>query len=425
MFHFAHLGLGLALLVPPGPLAPPARAEAGIDYAALYDRMAQVVAENFYDPSLRGVDWPAAVARHRGRAASATSDAAFRRAAEGLLAELRSSHLDLRAPSAETRGWVGVGARLKLIDGALTVVEVSEASDAARKGLRPGDQILDRAAVGGTIGTIADLRVRGCDGAVRSLAVRRQAAFWPPQRPTFRWRMINGGSGRKLGYLRVDAFEDDGAPLADQAMAELAEADVLVIDVRANSGGNASALRLASYFTDGAVPTLALLTRPYLAALGRTATPQDVLAAPRVERLYTSDLVFSTLAETGGGAVLWTEDLGDKRYRGPVYLLLGEDTASAAEGFAWGLRLRTNAVLVGRPSEGALLGASSFDIGQGWSLRVPVQGIWAADGEDYGDRSVPPHVAVEWTRADLCQGRDPDMDRALALIEAGFDAAAR
>jgi carboxyl-terminal processing protease len=34
-------------------------------------------------------------------------------------------------------------------------------------------------------------------------------------------------------------------------------------------------------------------------------------------------------------------------------------------------------------------------------------GVWGADGTDYRGRAVDPDVAVDWTRADICAGRDP------------------
>jgi carboxyl-terminal processing protease len=114
--------------------------------------------------------------------------------------------------------------------------------------------------------------------------------------------------------------------------------------------------------------------------------------------------------------MLWTEDLGAKRWNKPVALLIGGGSGSAAEGFAWLMKLRTKAVLVGRETAGALLGSEIFDLGQGWRLRVPVLGIWAPDGQDYGDRAVAPDVKVARTPEQLCAGRDPDIEAALDLF---------
>jgi carboxyl-terminal processing protease len=72
-------------------------------------------------------------------------------------------------------------------------------------------------------------------------------------------------------------------------------------------------------------------------------------------------------------------------------------------------------MLIGRVTAGELLSSETFEIGQGWSVVVPVHGLWGADGTDYGDRAVPPDREVSWTRDDLCSGRDPDLETALSL----------
>jgi hypothetical protein len=35
---------------------------------------------------------------------------------------------------------------------------------------------------------------------------------------------------------------------------------------------------------------------------------------------------------------------------------------------------------------------------------------------DYRDRALSPDIAVTWTRADMCEGRDPDIAAAPALL---------
>jgi carboxyl-terminal processing protease len=82
-------------------------------------------------------------------------------------------------------------------------------------------------------------------------------------------------------------------------------------------------------------------------------------------------------------------------------VLIGPETASAAEGFAWVMRLRSKAKLVGRRTQAALLSADRFEFAPGWQVRVPTAGIWAPDGEDYGDRAIDPDVTVPIDRSAL------------------------
>jgi carboxyl-terminal processing protease len=199
-------------------------------------------------------------------------------------------------------------------------------------------------------------------------------------------------------------------------MTALKDTTGLVIDLRSNQGGNASALRLASYFTGKAAPGLILLGRNYLERLGRTPTPADVRAAPRADRIYTTAKVGEALATNGGAAALWTEDLGDRQYDKSVVVLIGPETASAAEGFAWAMKLRSKATLVGRRTQAALLSADRLEFAPGWRVRVPTAGVWAPDGQDYGDRAIEPDVAVPVDPAALCEGRDTGLERALEIV---------
>ncbi len=388
------------------------------DYPALFDSVWKTVDERFYDPSFRGRDWRAIGARYRAQLAGARDDKAFEALAEAMLGELKVSHLHLSPPSTSAASGAGIGVETREIEGARTVVEVAPLSDAWSKGLRPGDRLGGPPeALRGPLGSQAQVAVQACDGRSRTLSVRRERAFWPPARPGFEWRTIETGPGARFGYLRIDRFDDGAAEIADQAMADLAKTKGLIIDVRRNSGGNASALRLASYFTPpGERPSFALFAQPWLKALGRPVSRQDVLSGPRIVGAYTTEAIMKAVGDNRGAAVFYIEDLGPRRYAGPVVVLIGEDTGSAAEGFAWTMRMETKARLLGRQTAGALLSSDTFELMDGWKLTVPVQGIWGADGQDFADKAVPPHELIPLTRADLCAGRDRELERAMEVL---------
>jgi carboxyl-terminal processing protease len=373
--------------------------------------LGKTVADNFYDPHVRGVDWPRVTREYARRAQAVHDDAAFKLLATEMMATLKASHTDITAPSSNAPQ-----SRPPIVLEGGMIVAVAELSHARSQGLRPGFRVLNEATLAGHLGSLANVRVLDCAGVERTVQVRREAALWPPPEPNFRWRQIRTAPGRTLGYIRIDAFDDDGAALADQAMNALKKTNGLVIDLRANQGGNASALRLASYFTGDEGPGLVLLGREYVQRLGRSPTAEDVRAAPRAFRTYTKAQVGEALAANAGGVAIWTEDLGASRYEQPVVVLIGPETASAAEGFAWVMRLRSKAKLVGRRSQAALLSADRFEFAPGWRVRVPTAGVWAPDGEDYGDRAIDPDVNVKVDPAPLCEGRDPALEQALAIV---------
>jgi carboxyl-terminal processing protease len=391
------------------------------NYPAVFQAVWSAVDENFYDPTFHGVNWPAVRVRYAARLSGAHDDREFLLLMDAMLAELKVSHVHLAPPQASTAHQVGIGVDIKSVDGAPTIVGIPPLSSAAMMGLRIGDRIEGSPTdLTGIVGSRVTVSVLGCDGIEQTREVVHVAQLFPHEHPGWRWSRMSWGPGHTLGYIRIDRFDDGAADLADQAMDELKDTDGLVIDVRANSGGNVTALRLAGYFMPpGEAPAVALFARPYLKALGRTPTASDVERGPKVEGAYTDAAVFKAVNDHQGQAVFYTEALGGRRYQHPVVVLISEDTASAAEGFAWAMRLRSHAKFIGRRTAGELLSAADFPVGDGWTLTIPVQGLWGPDGRDLADQSLSPDIATSWTRTDVCAGRDPDLQRALAVLKDG------
>ncbi|MET0273428.1 MAG: S41 family peptidase [Phenylobacterium sp.] len=402
-------------------ISMPARAAEPTIYGALFDEVWKTVDENFYDPTFGGRDWRAIGDRYRARLPTVMDDAAFATLANAMLGELQVSHLYLSPPAGNAvKGGVGIGAVVEERDAEQVVVEVVPLSDAQRQGLRVGDRVLNPAELSGPLGASSDLQIRGCDGRRRTLRVRHERALWPPQHPAFEWRQVTIRPGVSLGYIRIDRFDDGAAALADQAMAELKDTQGLVIDVRRNTGGNLSGLRLTSYFSGASRPAVALLGKPYLQALGRRVTAADIAALPATRGAYTDEAIFAALQAGKGAAVYYSDDLGAARYAGKVVVVIGEETSSAGEGFAAITRDLAGATLVGRPTAGYLLSSDRFTLSGGWRLTAPVDGVWAADGRDYGDKAVAPDALVARTAADVCRADDPDLAKAVDILTAGL-----
>lgn len=410
--------IGLAALAGTGIAAG---APKGAAYAPLFEQVWSTVERNFYDPGFHGADWAAVGRRYRGRLGDVGDDAAFQALIGQMLGELKVSHVALSAPAGSAARARGIGARFGTVEGAATAVEVSPLSDAWRQGLRPGDRLLSPAdAVAGALGSRAELTVQHCAGQTRALQVAR-VGLSAAEHPGWRWSRYSPRKGLSLGYLRVDRFDDGAAALADSAMSELGDTQGLILDLRRNSGGNTSALRLASYFMQpGERPVFALYARSYLQSLGRRPSAADIAQGPKTFGAYTDAAVFEAIGAQRGAAVFHSDPLSGKpRYRAPVVVLIDGETASAGEGFAWAMRLYSGARLFGRDSAGELLSGENFELTGGWTLTVPVHGLWAADGRDLGDRPLTPDRRIEWTRADLCGGRDPDLDAAIEALSAG------
>jgi carboxyl-terminal processing protease len=388
-------------------------------YLKAFDAVWATVDQQFYDPSFLGVNWKAVGDKYRTRVPKIQDDAAFVDLIRQMLHELPTSHLGFRGPDASYD--TSIGALLRTIDGKDVVSDVWFGTDAARKGLKPGDTILSTPKdLDGVWGSFANVRVLACDGQQKHLRIRREDYGAPFERPSVRWQLFEPSSTQKIGYMRIQHFEDDFAPVVDQAMSEMQDTSALIIDVRNNSGGNASYIRLVSYLTPKPHMVFALLSRPYLNQFGSAPEKMDakrMLRLPKVTGAYTSDRIIAAFKDNNGGAAFYTEDVGSRKYQGKIIVLVNQETASAAEGFAAIMKQEPDVTLIGQPTAGAVVGAESFPIPGGWNLAVPTHSAWLGNGEMYRDEKTTPNILVPLTKADLCSQRDAVLDEALSLVE--------
>lgn len=405
-----------------GALCPAVCAADRARYEPLFDEIWTTVDANFYDPSFHGVDWHKVGNRYRSQLATVADDQAFQRLATAMLSELHASHMGLSAPVAnQAKGGVGIGASFEHIGDALVVSEVAPLSDAQRKGLRAGEVVTQPSeGLRGPLGQSVAFQVTGCDGNIRNLSVRREFSSWPPPQPSFTWRQITLKPGLMVGYIRPDRFDDGTAELIDKAMHDLHDTQALVIDLRGSGGGggNLSALRLVSYFSGPGKPMAALFARSYLQQLGHAPTKADIGRLAPTQGAYTDASIFKAVDDGHGAAVFYSEDVGAWHYSGRVVVVMDVRTSSAGEGFASAMRRMAGATLVGRPTAGYLLSSKRFPLSGGWMLTLPVDGVWGADGSDMGDKPTEPDVTVPRSVADICQGRDLDLERAIDVVEA-------
>ena len=322
-------------------------------YPELFNLVWQTINDNFYDPSFGGVDWKKVRQKYSLEVAKVKDDRAFGDLASRMMRELKASHLYL-SPGQARR--VGIGIRTTRIENQFVVTQVAVASDAERQNVRVGDVLLNPDQLSGPIGTSATVRVKGCDGNIRTLEVRRENSWWPPEHPSLRWHTIEQASKRRIGYIKAGRFDDDAAPLIDAAMEAVKDTYGLIIDLRDASGGNISCIRLGSYFfpisSEGPQMAVTLASRAYLEKVGSAPDQLDLNKVPRVSGIYTTSGIIEAIKNNGGAAAFYTEDMGTRRYRGKVILLINKETGSASEGFAWMLKGRNSVTLVGEPRRG-------------------------------------------------------------------------
>lgn len=177
-----------------------------------------------------------------------------------------------------------------------------------------------------------------------------------------------------VGYLKLVEFAhfepmDEEAPprrAIDAALATLATADVVIVDLRGNGGGSPS---MVGYLASAFVPANADIYNRFRTR-GETLSeaPPRPYATPRVDV--------------------------------PLYVLVDARTASAAESFAYTLQSAHRATVIGQRSAGAANPGQEFDAGHGLGVFVsdgsPVNPLTQSNWEGSG---VVPDIETPSARA--------------------------
>lgn len=304
------------------------------------------------------------------RAAQAGASDAFHAALQAIDRHARYFAADAyRSPLLGGAEWSGVGVRL-LPQGDAVVLDVYRGGPADRAGIPDGAQLLAvdgrelagdpveevAARLRGEVGT--RLRIAFADaGGVRRTVSLERASFTPVEVelveagavPVLRVRDFVGSITRTAALATVDHLgrgRPGGVPAA------------LVIDLRAAPGGDLyEAFDLAAAF----LPEGALL-----GTLRSRTSPLRELRAP-----------------------------GGRKLDMPLALLIGPDTASAAEVFAGALQAHGRAVLIGVRSFGKCSSQTDTRLSDGSVLRFTNLEVRLPDGQSCSGRGLSPDVEVD------------------------------
>ncbi|HEX8058844.1 MAG TPA: S41 family peptidase [Novosphingobium sp.] len=245
----------------------------------------------------------------------------------------------------------------------------------------------------GDEGQAVRLRLRGEDGAEREELVERSLKYRAPAPAGF--KMLPGA----IAYIALDQFENDRDVKAfELALPEILGAKGLVIDVRRNGGGSSKfGMAVLSYLTKAPIAG----TRGFV----------------RGEEAYTR--------AQGGGYVKWSPVPGngelyravrEQVFTGPVAVLTGAQTFSAAEDFTAAYKIMERGIIVGEATGGSTGQPLRFDLPGGGKARICIKRDVYPDGTSFVGKGIVPDIEVRETVASLRAGRDPVVERALAEL---------
>ncbi len=116
---------------------------------------------------------------------------------------------------------------------------------------------------------------------------------------------------------------------------------------------------------------------------------------------------------------LQTGPAGERQYTNPIVLLVGKNTASAAEDFVLALRQRPHVTVVGSPTAGALGLPKKGQLPNGWTYQLTVSKVFTVDMISYEGIGIPPDIAVSFS--DPSDTGDPVLEKGIQVLEGKFD----
>ncbi|KRA62410.1 hypothetical protein ASD89_21585 [Caulobacter sp. Root656] len=359
----------------------------------IFDAAWKAVDRNYYDREVRRKEWTAIGASSRPLAAKARDDVdLYMNILWPTLERLGDSHFSAIPPSApnalpasapETAARPeearpqdkgpparGLGFTYHFARGGIWIVDVAKDSPLDQAGLEPGDAIKEM-----EIGppTAGGARFEGVFKRAGGQVVKVAYRWLPEAEPATASRRLS--SGRQL--LRFDTFD---LATADWVIDQLRSAppEGVLLDLRRNSGGRSLAERRL----------LGALLGPNL------ATGISVSGRRRTER-----------------------SIGAKVYGGPVAVLVGPNSASAAEASAAALRHYGRAIIIGQRTAGHLLVSREFALPGGGAIQIPVADYFTLSGERLEGRGLVPDREVRQTLAAIRSDRDLVTEAAEAALD--------
>ena len=390
-----------------------------------------------------GLNWDEKVKEYIPRVIAAHDLAGYYRVLAEFAALLKDGHTAVNPP-----GWPfppGMDkppVELQAIEGKFVVARVGDTAEADAQHIGPGLEVLeiDGTPIAGYLaehvlryesrgtkqadesielwhvldgpkGSVTSLKVKDLQGATRTVTLTRDSTTRGGS--TFQWRFIDWYTAqqpvdaRMIGngvlYIRLANFGDEKLVGEFEKVFDATRWRAVrgvIVDVRYNPGGDSDvAYAIVSHFID----------RPVKAGIWRS--PKYVPA----HRGWN----FKPEWEEGTTGAEFIRPRAGARYSGPLVILTGPATYSAAEDFIVPLHAAGRAVLVGEMTAGSTGNPLRVPLPGGGNFRVVTLDCRYPDGREFVGIGILPDVEVHPTQADVASGHDRVLARALDVIEAG------
>ncbi|WP_303672794.1 S41 family peptidase [Vampirovibrio chlorellavorus] len=383
-----------ALLI---PLAMVTTIQSGFAYTpqSLYDEVWKLINARFVNEDKNGQDWR--IWRHRFDS-QIKDEADANVAIETMLASLNDRYtrfLDKDEFAEEGRSikatLFGIGIQIGLRDDKLVVIAPIDETPADKAGLKANDEILEidgKNTKGISVKDAADL-IRGEKGTKVRLLIKRDdkaAKYYDIMRDEIKLKSVSLDNPfsvsipHNIGYIKLSTFlSSNAAQEVQNAMKDQGDKSGYILDLRSNPGGLLSnAIRIADFFLEeGSI----------VSTVDRDGYKEVRYSSPSV--------------------------LTNK----PLVVLINGGSASASEILSGALKDNKRAVLIGERSFGKGLVQEINQLPGGSGVNITTQRYLTPNDTDINKKGIEPDIAVELTEEDAKAKKDPQLQKAIGVVE--------
>jgi C-terminal processing protease CtpA/Prc len=249
----------------------------------------------------------------------------------------------------------------------------------------------------------ADIRVEDVSRVVQDFKLKRtmfseDAPWYFRNLPIVEYERLEGD----ISYVALNTFRSEHVVAEfDKVFPQIRSSKGLIIDVRENGGGMSGlAYQIIGRLTDQPLPNGRWKSRKYIPSFHAWGKPEGWYeAAHDPEPL----------------------PLVEDPYLGPIVILAGPLTGSAAENFLVPFQAGGRAVLVGEKTAGHVGNPLVSILPGGAESYIVTMSSTYPDGKEYDGIGVIPDVEVANTRSDVALGRDRVLETGLEILRQSID----
>ncbi|MFZ6009799.1 MAG: S41 family peptidase [Bacteroidota bacterium] len=273
----------------------------------------------------------------------------------------------------------------------------------------------------GYSGTTFNLELKTPSGETRNIELihskTEEKELYPDTKTElmeFKW--ITGD----IAYIALNSFSDRN--IIDSFSAKLPEikkAKRLIIDLRKNGGGDTYIAREIFKFltkdkTIYGSKSQSRLHIPSYKAWGKWAQATDTTNNAWSRQAYLSyrdEFYYNFPYEP-----YHAKSVGTSRVKIPTVVLIGHNTASAAEDFLVFTSNQKNIIKIGEPTFGSTGQPLSFDLPNGGGARVCTKKDIYPSGKEFVGIGILPDIPINKTLTDYLENRDPVLEKATEYL---------